>query len=353
MQDFPLAIHGRGAAANPANRFEKAHYQFDPDADEPFSPAPQTKVIADASKSILSENDSPDIGFRFSLNPYRGCEHGCIYCYARPTHETLGYSSGLDFESVILAKYGAAELLRQELMHRRWVPELISLASVTDCYQPVERTLGITRGCLKVLAEFRNPVAIITKNHLVTRDIDLLTELARFQAVMVFISITTLQPQLAAIMEPRTSSPQRRLAAIRALHAAGVPVGVLVAPVIPGLTDEQMPAILKAAAEAGAAFAGYTPVRLPYAVKDLFETWLRTHMPDRADKILNRIRAMRGGKLNDSNFATRMRGEGIFADQMEKLFALCARRAGLETEAPAVSTAAFCRPGPQQLSLFG
>ncbi len=352
MLDVPLPIHGRGAAANPANRFERASHQFDPDADEPFSPAPQTKLIADKSKSILSENDSPDIGFRLSLNPYRGCEHGCIYCYARPTHETLGYSAGLDFESVILAKYDAAELLRHQLMHKRWVPELISMASVTDCYQPVERTLRITRGCLEVLAEFRNPVSIITKNHLVTRDLDLLVELARFQAVMVFISITTLQPQLTAIMEPRTSSPQRRLAAIRALHTAGVPVGVLVAPVIPGLTDEQMPDILKAAAAAGATFAGYTPVRLPYAVKDLFQTWLRTHMPDRADKILNRIRAIRGGKLNDSDFATRMRGQGIFADQIEKLFELCARRAGLNTHAPAVSTAAFRRPGAQQLGLF-
>ena len=352
MVDVPLPIHGRGASANPANRFEATHYEFDPDADEPFSPAPRTRIIADASKSILSENDSPDIGFRFSLNPYRGCEHGCIYCYARPTHETLGYSAGLDFETVILAKHGAAELLRQKLMHKSWKPELISMASVTDCYQPVERTLRITRACLEVLVEFRNPVSIITKNHLITRDLDLLVELAHHQAVMVFISLTTLQPELTAIMEPRTSSPQRRLAAIRALCSAGVPVGVLIAPVIPGLPDQQMPEILKAAAEAGAGFAGYTPVRLPYAVKDLFETWLHTHMPDRADKILNRIRAMRGGKLNDSNFATRMRGQGIFAGQIEQLFELCARRAGLKTHAPPISTAAFRRPGPQQLGLF-
>jgi DNA repair photolyase len=352
MREVRLPIHGRGAGGNPANRFEAARYEVDPDVDDPVSAAPRTELIPDHSKSILTENDSPDIGFRFSLNPYRGCEHGCIYCYARPTHETLGYSAGLDFESKILVKYQAPELLRQALMHKNWRGELISLASVTDCYQPVERKAGITRRCLEVLSEFRNPVSIITKNHLVTRDIDLLAELARHQAVGVFISITTLQPELTAIMEPRTSSPQRRLAAITALSAAGIPTGVLVAPVIPGLTDEQMPDILKAAAAAGASFAGYTPVRLPYGVKDLFQQWLKEHKPDRADKILNRIRAMRGGKLNDSNFSTRMRGEGIFADQLGKLFEISAHKAGLQTHYPAISSAAFRRPGTQQLGLF-
>ncbi len=351
MRDVSLPIHGRGASGNPANRFEAAHYEIAFDADEPPSVAARTELIADNSKSILSENDSPDIGFRFSLNPYRGCEHGCIYCYARPTHETLGYSAGLDFESKIMVKYNAPELLRQKLMHKHWQGELISMASVTDCYQPVERTLRITRGCLEVLAEFRNPVSIITKNHLVTRDIDLLGELARHHAVAVFISVTTLQSELVAIMEPRTSSPQRRLAAITALSQAGIPTGVLVAPVIPGLTDQQMPDILKAAATAGATFAGYTPLRLPYAVKDLFQTWLREHKQDRAEKILNRIRSMRGGKLNDSNFATRMKGEGIFADQIENLFELSARRAGLQAHYPAMSSAAFRRPGAQ-LGLF-
>ncbi len=352
MRDVSLPIHGRGASDYPANRFDAAHYEIAPDADEPASVALRTELIADHSKSILSENDSPDIGFRFSLNPYRGCEHGCIYCYARPTHETLGYSAGLDFESKIMVKYNAPELLRQKLMHKHWQGELISMASVTDCYQPVERPLRITRGCLEVLAEFRNPVSIITKNHLVTRDIDLLGELARHHAVAVFISVTTLQSELVAIMEPRTSSPQRRLAAITALSQAGIPTGVLVAPVIPGLTDQQMPDILKAAAAAGATFAGYTPLRLPYAVKDLFQTWLREHKPDRAEKILNRIRSMRGGKLNDSNFATRMKGEGIFADQIENLFELSARRAGLQAHYPAMSSAAFRRPGAQ-LGLFG
>ena len=352
MRDVSLPIHGRGASGNPANRFEAAHYEIALDADEPPSVAAHTELIADNSKSILSENDSPDIGFRFSLNPYRGCEHGCIYCYARPTHETLGYSAGLDFESKIMVKYNAPELLRQKLMHKHWQGELISMASVTDCYQPVERTLRITRGCLEVLAEFRNPVSIITKNHLITRDIDLLRELARHHAVAVFISVTTLQSELVAIMEPRTSSPQRRLAAITALSQAGISTGVLVAPVIPGLTDQQMPDILKAAATAGATFAGYTPLRLPYAVKDLFQTWLREHKPDRAEKILNRIRLMRGGKLNDSNFATRMKGEGIFADQIENLFELSAQRAGLQAHYPAMSSAAFRRPGAQ-LGLFG
>ncbi len=352
MRDVSLPIHGRGASTNPANRFEAAHYEPDPDADEPFSATVRTELIPDNSKTILSENDSPDIGFRFGLNPYRGCEHGCIYCYARPTHETLGYSAGLDFESKIMVKYNAPELLRQKLRHKDWPGELIAMASVTDCYQPVERTLRISRGCLEVLAEFRNPVSIITKNHLITRDLDLLQELARHQAVAVFISITTLQSDLVAIMEPRTSAPQRRLAAITALAQAGIPTGVLVAPVIPGLTDEQMPEVLKAAAKAGATFASYTTLRLPYSVKDLFQNWLREHKPDRADKILNRIRSMRGGKLNDSNFATRMKGEGLFADQIENLFELSTRRAGLQTHYPALSSEAFCRPGAQQLELF-
>ncbi len=351
MPDLSLPIHGRGAEGNPANRFEAAHYELHPDADEPAFVDVRTELIADKSKSIISENDSPDIGFRFSLNPYRGCEHGCIYCYARPTHETLGYSAGLDFESKILVKHNAPELLRQKLMHKSWQGELISMASVTDCYQPVERTLRITRGCLEVLTEFRNPVSIITKNHLVTRDIDLLRELALHHAAAVFISVTTLQTELVRIMEPRTSSPQRRLAAIAALSQAGIPTGVLVAPVIPGLTDEQMPDILKAAAAAGATFAGYTPLRLPYAVKDLFQTWLQQHKPGRAAKILNRIRAMRDGKLNDSNFATRMKGQGIFADQIEALFELSARRAGLQTHYPPMSTTSFRRPGAQ-LGLF-
>jgi DNA repair photolyase len=352
MRDVPLPIHGRGAGGNPANRFEAAHYEPDPDADEPFSAATGTELIPDNSKTIISENDSPDIGFRFSLNAYRGCEHGCIYCYARPTHETLGYSAGLDFESKIMVKYNAPALLRKKLMDKSWQGEIISMASVTDCYQPVERSLRITRGCLEVLAEFRNPVSIITKNHLITRDIDLLRQLAGHHAVAVFISVTTLQSELIAIMEPRTSSPRRRLAAITELAQAGIPTGVLVAPVIPGLTDEQMPDILKAAAAAGATFAGYTPVRLPYGVKDLFQNWLREHKPDRAEKILNRIRSMRGGKLNDSNFATRMRGEGLFADQIENLFELSARRAGLQTHYPAMSSAAFRRPGTRQLGLF-
>ena len=351
MRDVPLPIHGRGADGNPANRFEAAHYETHPDADELAFTNVRTELIADHSKSIISENDSPDIGFRFSLNPYRGCEHGCIYCYARPTHETLGYSAGLDFESKILVKHNAPELLRQKLMHKSWRGELISMASVTDCYQPVERTLRITRGCLEVFAEFRNPVSIITKNHLITRDIDLLAELAAHQAAAVFISVTTLQSDLMAIMEPRTSSPQRRLAAITALSAAGIPTGVLVAPVIPGLTDEEIPNILKAAAAAGATFAGYTPLRLPYAVKDLFQTWLQQHKPDRAAKILNRIRSMRDGKLNDSNFATRMKGQGVYADQIEALFELSARRAGLQTHYPPMSTTSFRRPGAQ-LGLF-
>ncbi len=349
-------IHGRGAAANPPNRFERQRYERDPDdpehTDESESPGPQTELIADDAKSIIRRNESPDLPFNYSLNTYRGCEHGCVYCYARPTHETLGYSAGLDFETRILVKHRAAELLRRELMAPSWKGDVINISTVTDCYQPVERKLGITRQCLAVLAEFRNPVVIVSKNHLVTRDVDLLAELAGHQAALVWISLTTLRPDLTAIMEPRTSSPARRLAAIKALAQAGVPVGVLAAPVIPGLTDEELPAILSAAAAAGARFAGYTPVRLPYGVKDLFINWLEQHMPNRAEKVINRIREVRGGRLNDSNFYSRMSGEGIFMQQIAGLFGVACRKAGLSETVQRPSSAAFRRPGGQQLSLF-
>ena len=257
------------------------------------------------------------MGFDTSINPYRGCEHGCIYCYARPTHEFLGLSAGLDFESKILVKEQAPALLRQALASPKWKPRVIAMSGVTDCYQPVERRLKLTRGCLEVLAECRQPVGIITKNFLVTRDIDLLQELARHHAVSVTISVTTLEADLARTMEPRTSMPKQRLAAITALARAGVPVGVNVAPIIPGLTDHEILRIVKAAGDAGAQFAGYTVVRLPYAVKDLFEQWLDHHAPGKKDKVLNRIRAMRDGKLNNADFGSRMSGEGIFADQIE------------------------------------
>src|SRR5262245_23028752 len=272
------------------------------------------------TRSIIARNDSPDVGFSASINPYRGCEHGCIYCYARPTHEFLGMSAGLDFETKILVKEDAPDLLRKELSSPRWKPEPLGLSGVTDCYQPIEKKLQLTRRCLEVLAEFRNPAIIITKNRLVTRDIEVLLELHQFDAISVTISVTTLDRGLQRVMEPRTSTPENRLDAISQLKDAGVPVSVLVAPIIPGLNDHEIPSILKAAAEAGAGNAGYVALRLPYAVKELFAQWLEQHRPLAKDKILNTIRSMRGGKLNDSRFKVRMKGEGVTAERIERLF---------------------------------
>ena len=324
----------------------------DPDWPEEERPAPRTRFYRDFTKAIITRNDSPDVGFECSVNPYRGCEHGCIYCYARPTHEYLGFSAGLDFESKIMVKTDAPELLAAELSSPRWKPQVIVMSGVTDPYQPVERRLQITRRCLEVLARFRNPVAIITKNRLVARDIDLLGDLASWGGAAVNISVTSLDPNLQRVLEPRTSPPLARLDAISQLRAAGIPVGVMVAPVIPGLTDHEVPAILSACADAGAQFAGYTVVRLPWAVAPLFEHWLEEHFPDRKEKVLGRIRHLRGGKkLNDSQWATRMRGEGIFAEQVAALFEVGCRRAGFG-DRPKLSTAAFRRPR-QQLELFG
>ncbi|WP_406699571.1 PA0069 family radical SAM protein [Singulisphaera sp. Ch08] len=346
-------LHGRGAVDNPPNRFETCWHEVEPtegDLDE--IPAPSTQLLKDASRTIIAANDSPDIGFDASLNPYRGCEHGCIYCYARPTHEFLGFSAGLDFETKILVKEDAPALLRRELSSPRWKPKPIALSGVTDAYQPVERRLRLTRRCLEVLVEFRNPVVIVTKNRLVTRDLDLLAELARHRAAAVFLSVTTLDAGLARALEPRASIPEFRLSAIAKLAAAGVPVGVLVAPVIPGLTDHELPAIVAAAAQAGAQFAGFTPIRLPLGVGPLFEDWLTRHFPDRKEKVLQRIRGLRGGRLNDPQFGTRMRGQGEFAEMIAQMFALACRKAGLEGRSTPLSTESFRKPGAKQLSFF-
>lgn len=351
MQAERLVAAHRGATENPPNRFEKIELEPDVDWNPEDDVLPRTQFFKDHSKTVISRNDSPDIGFEASLNPYRGCEHGCIYCYARPTHEYLGFSSGLDFESKIMVKEDAPELLRQELSSPKWQPQIIVMSGVTDCYQPVERKLELTRRCLEVLLDFRNPVGIITKNALVTRDIDVLSELAKYQCVSVCLSVTTLDNDLRKVMEPRTSPPQARLTAIRKLAEAGIPVSVNVAPIIPGLTDHEMPSILKAAHEAGATAAGFTVVRLPYANAPLFEKWLETHFPDRKDKVLNRLRAMRGGKLYNSQWGTRMRGEGIFAEQIEQMFEVAKRRAGFTERFKDLSTASFRRPNGAQLSL--
>src|SRR5881275_2425332 len=348
-------IRGRGASWSPANRFERLHVDLtdidvvddDPDAEE--RPRRATQYFRDGTRTIITRNASPDVGFETSLNPYRGCEHGCIYCYARPTHEYLGFSAGLDFESKIMVKTNAPELLRMELESPRWEPQTLVMSGVTDPYQPVEKKLRITRGCLEVLAKFRNPVAIITKNRLVTRDIDLLRELAGCNAVAVNISVTSLDPKLQRVLEPRTSSPEARLDTIRQLRATGIPAGVMVAPVIPGLTDHEGPKILEACAEAGAQFAGYTIIRLPWAVAPLFEHWLDEHFPDRKEKVLGRIRDMRGNRLNNSQWDTRMTGEGVFAEQIASLFRVGCRHAGIG-ERPALSTASF-RKSTTQLRL--
>ena len=339
------SYRGRGAADNPQNRFlpiavERDAWTLTED------PGPDTVLLRDASRSILSTNDSPDVGFDVSLNPYRGCEHGCAYCYARPTHEYLGMSAGLDFESKLLVKEGAAELLRAELMRDSWRPQPIALSGVTDAYQPVERRLGITRACLEVLTEFRNPVVIVTKSHLVTRDADLLTELAGHGAAAVRISVTTLDRELAREMEPRAATPERRLDAIRRLAEAGIPVGVMVGPVIPGLTDHEPPSILEAASEAGATTASYIMLRLPHGVKDLFTNWLERSRPARKDRVLARIREIRSGRLNDPTFGSRMRGEGPYADHIRSMFDMSVRRLGLERRGEPPSTEGFRRPPP-------
>ncbi len=353
MADTPERLRGRGTSENPGSRFETLHYEPDPETYEPGETAPPTQLFIDPTRSIISSNASPDVGFDVSVNPYRGCEHGCIYCYARPTHEYLGFSAGLDFETKILVKAEAPELLRKTLSSPRWTPQVIAMSGVTDPYQPIERQLKLTRGCLEVLAEFRNPVSIITKSQLVTRDIDVLSALARYNAVSVMLSITTLDDKLRRIMEPRASHPAHRLKAIQTLSEAGIPVGVMVAPIIAGLNEVEVPAIIKAAAQAGAQRAGYTHLRLPYGVAALFEQWLDQHVPTKKDKVLNRVRAMRGGQLNEKQFGKRMRGEGIFAEQIGSLFKLACRQAGLANKEPALSTAAFRRPAGPQLTLFG
>ncbi|MBN8419185.1 MAG: PA0069 family radical SAM protein [Verrucomicrobia bacterium] len=343
---------GRGSASNPKNRFEDTEYIADPPSvDEEEAPHPRTQFIRDDSQSLITYNTSPDVGFDASFNVYRGCEHGCAYCFARPTHEYLGMSAGLDFETKIMVKERAPELLRRELSKKSWKPQVLAMSGVTDCYQPVERLRRLTRRCVEVLAEFRNPLAIITKNHLVTRDKDLLAELARFGAVVVNLSVTTLEGGLAKKLEPRASSPTRRLAAIQELSNAGIPVRVLMAPVIPGLTDHEMPALLRACAQAGARDASFIPLRLPWAVAPLFEEWLERHAPGAKDKVLGRIRDMRGGKLYDSRWGHRMTGQGFYAEQMQTLFKVAHLRAGFSCDIPRLSSAAFRVPSAQ-LDLF-
>jgi DNA repair photolyase len=348
-------IRGRGTVENPENRYEQIHVEPDPPTeDEASGVGPDTLIFRDASRSILAENASPDIGFRWSLNPYRGCEHGCTYCYARPSHEYLGFSAGLDFESRILVKEDAPELLHRTLLARTWQPAVIALSGNTDCYQPIERQLGITRRCLEVLVEFSNPVGIVTKSALVARDADLLAQLAARDAAHVIVSITSLDRNLARHLEPRAAAPERRIETISRLTAAGIPVGVLIAPVIPGLNDAEIPPILERAAAAGARSAAWVLLRLPKPLDALFTSWLERHYPARQTRVLNRIRDCRDGRLSDSRFGHRMRGEGPYAEQIDRLFRIAARRAGLGAALPSLSTAHFRRPPRpgDQLTLY-
>jgi DNA repair photolyase len=351
VTERPTTPRGRGAVSNPPNRFEHITLERDEDWNPEEDPSPRTQFLRDLSQTTITYNDSPDIPFKASINCYRGCEHGCSYCYARPYHEYLGFSAGLDFESRIMVKENAPELLRRELSSPKWKPQELAMSGVTDCYQPIERKLQLTRRCLAVLAEFRNPVSIVTKNFLVTRDLDLLRDLAACRAVHVNLSINSLDAELARRLEPRASSPRQRLAAIETLAKAGVPVGVLVAPVIPALTDHEVPSVLAAAKAAGACWAGTEVLRLPLTVAPIFQQWLERTVPDKKDKILGRIRAIRGGKLNDPRFGSRMRGEGIFADQISRMFHIACRKAGLPEDAPEMSTAFFRRPAASQLAL--
>ncbi len=350
---------GRAALSNATGRYEQRKLEtFDDgwprDADD--APAKlRTTVTPDKARSIIARNTSPDIGFDRSINPYRGCEHGCIYCYARPSHAWLGLSPGLDFETRLFAKHDAAALLRKAFMAPGYKPAMIAIGTNTDPYQPIERRLKIMRALLDVLLEFRHPVSITTKSDAVVRDLDPLQAMARLNLVHVTISVTSLDKSIARSLEPRAAAPHRRLAAIRTLADAGVPTAVNVAPVIPGLTDHELEAILKAAAEAGASSARYIALRLPIEVKDLFEEWLRAEHPHRADKVLSLIRGMRGGKLNESAFGARMKGAGPYADLIAARFARAVKRLGLDRrqEEAWLSTEGFLRPAAsaRQLSL--
>ncbi|HSE13021.1 MAG TPA: PA0069 family radical SAM protein [Rudaea sp.] len=329
--DQPQAIKGRGAASNREGRFEATRDERVDDGwehEEQATPRPATTVTEERARSIISRNDSPDVAFDQSINPYRGCEHGCIYCYARPSHSYLNLSPGLDFETKLFAKTNAAELLRAELARPGYRVSPVNLGANTDPYQPIERRYRITRQIIEVLAEHGHPLTIVTKNALIERDLDLLAPLAQRNLVHAFVSVTSLDNHLAAKLEPRASAPHRRIEAIRALNAAGVPCGVLVAPIIPMLTDRWIERILERAHDAGARAAGYTVLRLPWELKDLVREWLELHFPERADHVLSLVRQMRGGRDNDPRFGSRMRGEGQFAELIRQRFAIATRRLG-------------------------
>jgi DNA repair photolyase len=347
---IPPAPKGRGSHINPTNRFtliqyedDLEHVEHDTDYLEQLK-RPKTHYFTDTARSIVTENDSPDVPFRYSVNPYRGCQHGCSYCYARPYHEFLGLNAGLDFETKIMVKEDAPALFRDFLAQETWRPEPITLSGVTDCYQPAERHFRLTRGCLEVACEARQPLSIITKNALVLRDLDLLHDLASENLVHVTLSITTLDSDLARIMEPRTSTPDARLRAVKALAEAEVPVRVFLAPIIPGLNDSEIPALLAAAKEVHAGAARYVLLRLPQTVAPVFLEWLQRERPEMYAKVEGRIRETHDGKLSDPRFGKRMRGTGEIADQINQLFKLFVRRHGLDGDLPEYDCTRFRPP---------
>ncbi|HEX7370486.1 MAG TPA: PA0069 family radical SAM protein [Rhodanobacteraceae bacterium] len=329
----PARIKGRGAASNPEGRFESVRHHAEDDGwqrallDED-APRPRTQVSEERARSVITRNDSPDIAFEQALNPYRGCEHGCIYCFARPSHSYLNLSPGLDFETKLRAKTNLAEILRADLSKPSYVPKPINIGSNTDPYQPIEKNWRLTRAALELLLECRHPCTIVTKNALVERDLDLLAPMAQQKLVQVFVSVNSLDNRLASKLEPRASAPHRRLQAIKTLSDAGVPTGVLVAPMIPALNDRDMEAVLERAAAAGANMAGYTVLRLPWELKALFREWLAIHVPQRAEHVMSLVQQMNGGRDYDSDFRTRMRGQGPFAELLRRRFEVACRRHG-------------------------
>ena len=347
-------VNGRGAQAQVPNRFLRNSYGVVhwEGIDEVEEEQGATRYLEVFPKTILNKVTSPDLSMDWSLNPYQGCEHGCAYCYARPTHEYWGYGAGLDFERVVLMKRDAPALLEKALQHPKWDVGIISISGNTDCYQPIERKEGITRRVLEVAQRFNQPVGIITKNALVLRDLDILSEMAAHRLASVAISLTTLDEDLRRKLEPRTSTAKNRLRAIEELTAAGVPVHVMVAPVIPGLNDSEVPALLKAAADAGAKGAGYTVVRTNGAVEDVFRLWLETHFPDRASKVVAQVKHAHQGTMNDSKFGRRMRGEGAFAENIRRMFHLFKHRYFAGRSIPEMDHTLFRRPPQGQLDLF-
>jgi len=348
----PEPIKGRGASTNPGHRFTDEDIEYDIDESTGQLRKPARKILKGHTKGIIATNKSPDIPFDVSVNPYRGCEHGCAYCYARPTHEFLNMSPGLDFETKIDAKYDAPKLLRKKLASTSWLPQTLVMSGVTDPYQPVEKELEITRKCIEVLAEARHPLVIITKNYGVTHDIDLLKTLAEVNAVRVVLSITSLKNELIGTLEPRTSRPEKRLQAVKELSDAGIPVHVNIAPVIPGLTDDEIVPIMEAAKNSGAESVSYTILRLPFSVKDIFMKWLEDHQPNRKQKVINKLKSLKDGKLNRSEFGERFRGEGAYGEQIRQLMAIHKKRLCLDTKREPLNCTAFRRPEEGQLSMF-